>query len=171
MQPPSWKERVSGSKGDTVDRLLAGITRDDLKLKNLETVRARKAVFEGFHTIDFGAIQLSEQTIRDIARECGIEKLLKPSKKDPEHLAISRITPPFGQLYTQANHGGDDHAGTRIDIRPLKHISATQLRGLAAFMDEITRLREGIIAAADVFTLEPERAPAKPPRGKGSRAR
>lgn len=151
MTPSNWQDRVRPTQGATVDRLLAKLRTKDLKLENLEAVRARQAGLEGFHTVDFAAIQLGEKTIRDIASECGIEKLLKPSKKDSEHLAISRITPPFGQLYTQVD---DDHAGTRVDIKQLKSISAEHLRGLATFVDEINRLRDGIIAAADAAIAE-----------------
>ena len=165
MTRPNWQDRLSLNQSTAVDRVLAKLRPKDFKLENLEAVRARRASLEGFHTIDFGAIQLSEDTVRAIARECGIEKLLKPSKKDPEHLAMSYITPPFGQLYTQID---DDHAGTRVDVKQLKHVSAEHLRGLASFVDEITRLREGIIAAADAAIADGATIP-KPrvSRGKG----
>lgn len=146
-----WTDRVGNARSATVDAVLAGLTRADIKHENLESVRTRKVEFEGFHTIDFGAIQLKEETIRAIARECRVEKLLKIAKKKPgadnqEHIAVSRITPPFGQLYTEADEA---FCGTRVDIKQLKSISPEHLHRLAHFMDEITRLHEGIVAFAD----------------------
>lgn len=149
-----WTDRVgreSPKRSATVDALLASLTRENIKYKNLEAVRVRTVEFEGFHTIDFGAIQLREETIRAIARECRVEKLLKTAKKKPgaeneEHIAVSRITPPFGQLYTEAD---ESFAGTRVDIKQLKSVTPEHLRRLAHFMGEIGRLHDGIVAFAD----------------------
>lgn len=158
-----WTDRVGAQKGATVDALLASLQPADIKRENLEAVKRRKVTFEGFHTIDFGAVQLNEATIRAIAAECGIENLLKPHKKDREHLMLSRITPPFGQLYTQEE---GRHAGTRVDIKQLTDVKPKHLQGLIGFIAELQRLHAGIIAFAENTPEAPQ-----PARKRGGASR
>lgn len=166
-----WQQRIGESKtnkkiGATVNALLKSIDGSQLKLENLEAVRRRKVTFEGFHVINFGAIQLDEPTIRSIARECGIESLLRVDKRDKDHISIRRFSLPANQLYTQRD---DPHCGTQVEIKKLKDVKPHHLRGIANFCDEIQRLREGIIEMADERIQEELANPSPKPAPRARR--
>lgn len=159
MTKPSWQERVGATRdalfaapsGETVDAILASTKKRQLKLGNLDHVRARIVTMDA-GDINFGAIQLHEDTIRAIAEECGLTPYLKRSPRDERHLDLRSISKEDSQLYTQPITHKNlmvPDAGTHVSIKRPKESKEGYHLAVGKFMSEITRLREGLFAIAD----------------------